>query len=132
MLPEVDANFTIVTQSSQPSKTFKLNTDKSIVLGNVDKLEALKQAIYIYLNIERYESIIYSWNIGVQTSDLIGEDYDYVCSELERRITNALTYDDRINSVDSFSFAPNKDSLTISFTVNTIYGNVDATKEVDI
>jgi hypothetical protein len=131
LLPETDANITIVTQSDQPSKTFKLNTDKSIVLGTTDKLEALEQAIYLYLNIERYENIIYSWNIGVQTSDLIGEDYDYVCSELERRIGNALTYDDRINSVDSFSFTQNKDSLTVNFTVNTIYGNVDATKEVD-
>lgn len=132
MLPETDSNLNFVTQSSQSSKTFKLNTDKNVITGIVDKIEALKQSIYIYLGIERFENLIYSWNIGLQTKDLIGEDYPYVCSELKRRISDCLTYDDRINSVDSFSFSKNKDNLSISFTVCTIYGNVNVTKEVDI
>jgi len=131
MLPEVDSNLTIVTQS-QPSKTFKLNTSKSKVVGYVDEIEALKQAMLLMLSVERFENLIYTWNYGVQTSDLIGEDYPYVCSELKRRIEEALVQDDRINSVDSFSFAKNKNNFTISFTANTIYGDINASKEVDI
>lgn len=131
MLPEIDTNLTIITQS-QPSKTFKLNISKNKVVGTVDEIEALKQTIFLMLSVERFESLIYTWNYGVQTSDLIGEDYSYVCSELKSRISAALVYDDRINSVDSFSFSKNKENLTISFVVNTIYGDINASKEVDI
>jgi hypothetical protein len=131
MLPEIDTNLTIITKS-QPSKTFKLNISKNKVVGTVDEIEALKQTIFLMLSVERFENLIYSWNYGVQTNDLIGEDYSYVCSELKSRISAALVYDDRINSVDSFSFSKNKENLIVSFVVNTIYGDINASKEVDI
>lgn len=131
MLPEIDTNLNIVTKS-QPSKTFKLNISKNKVVGTVDEIEALKQTIFLMLSVERFENLIYTWNYGVQTSDLIGEDYSYVCSELKSRISAALVYDDRINSVDSFSFSKNKENLIVSFVVNTIYGDINASKEVDI
>lgn len=131
MLPEVDSNLNFVTQS-QPSKTFKLNTSNNNIAGYVDEIEALKQTIYLILGVERFENLIYSWNYGVETKDLIGEDYPYVCSELKRRIGDALTQDDRINSVDSFSFEKNKNNLTVNFTVNTVYGDINTSKEVDL
>lgn len=131
MLPEIDTNLSIITQI-QPSKTFKLNISKNKVVGTVDEIEALKQTIFLMLSVERFENLIYTWNYGVQTSDLIGEDYSYVCSELKSRISAALVYDNRINSVDSFSFSKNKENLTISFVVNTIYGDINTNKEVDI
>ena len=131
MLPEVDSNLNIVTQI-QSSKTFKLNADKNIINSYVDELEALKQTIYLILSIERYENLIYSWNYGMETKDLIGEDYSYVCSELKRRIAEALTQDDRINSVDSFLFEKNKGKVHVTFTAHTIYGDTDEEAEVSI
>jgi len=131
MLPEIDNNLNIVTQV-QPSKTFKLNTDKNIINSYVDEIEALKQTIYLILSIERYENLIYSWNYGMETKDLIGEDYSYVCSELKRRIAEALIQDDRINSVDSFLFEKNKNKVQATFTVHSILGDIETDKEVDI
>lgn len=131
MLPEIDSNLTFEIQE-QPSKTFKLNTDKNIINGTINELEAVKQAIYLILNIERYEYLIYSWNYGFETKDLIGEEYSYVCSELKRRIEEALVQDDRINSVDSFSFEKNKGKVHVTFTAHTKFGDTEEGAEVNI
>lgn len=40
----------------------------------------------------------------MELQDLIGKPMDYVMVEVERRITEALTQDDRIDSVDNFEF----------------------------
>lgn len=131
MLPEIDSNLNLMTEI-QTSKTFKLNTSKNTLVGYIDKLDAVKQAIYLILNIERYECLIYSWNYGFETKDLIGEEYSYVCSEIKRRIEEALTQDTRIESVDAFSFEKNKGKVHVTFTTHTIYGDAETETEVII
>lgn len=54
----------------------------------------------------------------------------YIAPELEQRITEALTQDQRILSVDAFSFETKRSSMLVSFTVHTIFGDVKAEKEV--
>ena len=114
----------------QPSKTFRLKG--GTVAGWADGLEAVKQAVYCVLNTERYESILYSWNYGVELKNLYGKPMGYVKSEVKRRITEALTQDDRIESVDSFSFTSSGRNLAVSFTVHTALGNFEAGKEVRV
>lgn len=116
----------------QPSKTYKIDLDKSKIRGYIDELEAVKQAVYKILNTERYKYLIYSWNYGIELEDLFGEPIPYVYSELKRRIEEALVQDDRINSVDSFSFENKKGVVLATFTVHTIYGDIDADKEVTV
>ncbi|EGT4205726.1 DUF2634 domain-containing protein, partial [Clostridioides difficile] len=70
----------------EPSKTFKLHIEKSKIDGICDDVEALKQTIFLILNTERYQHLIYSWNYGVELNDLIGEPISFVIPELERRI----------------------------------------------
>ena len=114
------------------SKTYKMNGDNS-VQGYTDKLEAVKQAIYKILNTERYKYIMYSWNYGVELEDLFGEPISYVCPELERRITEALTWDSRINSVSDFAFdLSKKGTVQVSFIVHTVYGDIQTEKAVSI
>ncbi|NLY79821.1 MAG: DUF2634 domain-containing protein, partial [Lysinibacillus sp.] len=86
----------------QPSKNYKLLVDKNRCIGFTDEIEAMKQAIFLMLSIERYEHIIYSWNYGVQLKDLFGMPTSYVASEAPRRIRECLLNDDRIIEVDSF------------------------------
>lgn len=116
----------------QPSKTYKIDLDKSKIKGYIDEIEAIKQSIYKILNTERYKYLIYSWNYGIELEDLFGEPIPYVYSELKRRISEALTQDDRIESVDAFSFTNKKGVVSATFTVHTIYGDVDAEKEVTV
>ena len=64
--------------------------------------------------------------------DLYGEPVSYVCPELERRITEALTWDDRIKSVDSFEFnISKKGEILVTFTAHTAFGDVIAEKVVN-
>lgn len=115
-----------------PTYTHKLNIDSNNIMGFADGLDAMKQAIYLILNIERYEHIIYSWNYGIEVADLFGKPTDYVLPELIRRITEALTQDERIISVDAFSFDVAKGKVQTSFIVRTIFGEIEAEKVVSI
>lgn len=126
----LNAEFRII---EQPSRTYKMNlNEESTVKGYTENLEAMKQAIYKILNTERYEYIMYSWNYGVELKDLFGEPTSFVCPELERRITEALTWDKRITGVTDFEFDTSKKSVvSVSFKVSTIYGDIDAEKEVN-
>lgn len=117
---------------TQGSKNYKMHLESKIINGFCDKLDAMKQVIYKILNTERYQHIIYSWNYGIELQDLFGESVTYVCPELERRITEALVHDDRIDSVDNFEFDTSvKGIVKAKFTVHTIFGNVDAEKVVN-
>ena len=117
---------------TQPSKNYKLHIDYNVINGFCDGLEAMKQVVYKILNTERYQYIIYSWNYGVELRDLYGEPFTYVCPEIQRRITEALIQDDRIESVDNFEFdTSEKRTVKATFTVHTIFGNVESEKVVN-
>ncbi|HDX7541959.1 DUF2634 domain-containing protein [Clostridioides difficile] len=116
----------------EPSKTFILHIEKNRVDGICDDVEALKQTIFLILNTERYQHLIYSWNYGVELNDLIGEPISYVIPELERRIKEALIQDDRIENVDNFQFENIKGKVHCKFTVYSKYGNIKAEKVVSV
>lgn len=116
----------------ETSHTYKLDLNNSTIAGYVDDLEAMKQAIYLILNIERYEYLIYSWNYGIELNDLYGQPIPFVLPELKRRITEALVQDSRILGVDNFSFEINKGKVHATFTVHTIFGDVEAERVVTI
>ena len=113
-----------------PSKTYKLDIENNRLAGYTDSLDAIKQAIYLILNTERYEYLIYSWDYGLEMNDLYGKEMYYVMSEVQRRIIDALSQDDRITSVDNFQVTRNRNSLSVTFTAHTIYGDVNNSTEV--
>jgi len=133
MIPSISAfpkqNLKIV---NQPTNTYKINLQNNQVYGGIDGKEAMIQAIYKILSTERYQYVIYSWNYGIELADLYGEAVSYVYPELERRITEALTWDHRIKHVDNFKFdSPNKGEVCVSFMVHTIFGAIELEKVVN-
>ena len=115
-----------------PTYTYKMRSDSNRIQGHTDRLDAMKQAIFKILSTERYQYQMYSWNYGVEFLDLYGEPVSYVCPELERRITEALTWDKRIKSVDNFEFdTSEKGEVRVSFVVRTLFGNIDIEKVVN-
>ena len=125
----LDQDFEMETQ---PSLTYKMETQPSHVRGYADGLEAVRQAVYKIIMTERYQYIMYSWNYGVELASLFGEPVTYVCPELKRRISEALLWDDRIQSVDGFAFDfPRKGIVHVAFTAHTVFGEVQADREVD-
>ncbi len=130
MIPSVtgflEQDFEIETQ---PTNTYKMELESSLIRGYTDGQEAMKQAIFKILSTERYQYVMYSWNYGIELIDLYGEPVSYVCPELERRITEALTWDERIESVDNFEFdTSKKGEVLVTFTAHTIFGDVTAEK----
>lgn len=120
-----------LTIEDLPSLNYRMDFAENIN-GKVDNLEAMKQVIYKILMTERYKHLIYSWNYGIEIGNLIGKPVDYVKSEAERLIKEALLQDERIKAVDTFSFDTSKrHELLITFTVHTIYGDASAERTVN-
>ena len=124
--PFLERNFEI---KKQPTQTYRMDMENRLVQGYTDGLEAMIHKIILT---ERYQYMMYSWNYGIELLDLMGEPVSYVCPELERRISEALLCDDRIEGVDHFTFdVSQKGVVHISFTVHTVFGEVKAEREVN-
>jgi hypothetical protein len=132
MIPQGAGEINIQDYAEPTSRTYKLNINKETISGYIDEREAMRQAIYLILNIERYDYLIYSWNYGIELKDLFGQPTFYVMAELERRITEALTADSRITGVDNFEITREGKKVHAKFTVHTIFGDIEAEKVVMI
>jgi hypothetical protein len=105
------------------TKTFVINTLDECMGGKIDGIEALKQSIYMMLNTEADQHIIYPYTYGMKTIDLIGKPSYYVVGVLPNRITETLMKDTRITNVSDFEFEINRNKLTVKFTVHSVYGD---------
>ena len=82
---------------------------------------------------ERFVSIFYSGNYLIELKDLFGQPVSYVCPELERRITDALLWDKRIESVGNFEFDLSKKGVvSVRFNVQTVFGSFESERQVNI
>ena len=88
--------------------------------------EALKMWIYKAILTPRYTHFIYSWDYGQDLDELIGQGYeqDYIKSEVERRITECLLVNEKITRCHGFDINLINDTLHITFTAETIFGEV--------
>ena len=94
-------------------------------------LDAVAQDVRFALSTDRYKWPIMCSNFGVTFDDLIGTDYNYIRSEVVRRIRDALSIDDRILQVDDFQFTPLEDSgILISCVVQTTFGDVSVSTTI--
>ncbi len=128
MLPN-SANYEILSNydtTEQSNMTYKLDREnKRIVAVFEDYEEIIRQAVYLALLTERYDYAMYSWNYGVELSDLFGRERQYVVPMLMSRIKEALLQDDRILNVTNFKFNIKRSIYNVSFTVITKYSDVD-------
>lgn len=133
---EIDSDFDLETE---PSLTYGMQmndvSDKdNTFLGTVDDVDAIKQAILKIINTERYEYEIYSWDYGVELQDLVGKSMTYVLSEIEQRIEDAVTADDRIDKIEDFNaVAIDKHTIYVSFTAVTVQQDeIEIESEVEV
>lgn len=87
--------------------------------------DAVIQWIRLTLGTERYFYNQFSWDYGSELETLIGreESKEYIESEVNRMITDALSVNDAIEGITDMTISTEKDSLYAEFTVNTIYGS---------
>ena len=123
-LPDIIGFDTDIQLTSRPSRTWIIDRN-TMQVGFMDEgLEAVRQAVEIALNVERFQWQIYNTNFGNELEELVGDDADYIQSELPRMVNDALSVDDRVIDTADYVFSVNGDSMTVSFTVNTVYGQI--------
>lgn len=124
-LPEVIGFDTDIVIASQPSKTWIIDRNTMQVAYMDDSLEAVRQAVEIALDVERFRWTIYSANFGSELDELIGQDEALITAEIPRLVEGALSQDDRIVQVEDYVFTrTGPDSMHVSFTVRTVYGDL--------
>lgn len=122
-LPESVGFDVALDYTEQPSRTFLIDWPSKRIMGMDSGLAAMRQTVDTILQTERFAWQIYSSRFGRELEDLIGEEYDYVVSELPRRIEEALSVDNRILSVGEFEFSQQGgDTVACKFKVVTVFG----------
>ena len=115
----------------KPTRTFLIDWSSKQVAGKDEGLPAMRQAVEIILQNERFRWQIYSSDFGSELENLVGEERDYIESELPRRIEDAFSGDSRILTVENFVFTEKiPGELSCSFDVKTVYGTL--TEEVSV
>lgn len=113
----------------QPTNTFLIDWSSRQIAGMDSGLSAMRQAVEIMLQNERFRWQIYDSNFGAELEGLTGEDYSYIVSEFPRRVKDAFSVDNRIVSVDNFVFNDlGSGKMLITFDVRTVFGSI--TEEV--
>jgi len=114
------------------TKTYRIDWDNGRIYGTVDGLEALAQHCKKMLLTPRFRFPIYDEDIGSEHASLIGADVpeEYIQSDIERMIYDALIDDDRVSDITNFTQEIIGQIRTVQFTVESIYGEM--TMEVGI
>ncbi len=131
-LPEGIAFPENLSFESEPGRTWYIDQKTQRIVGECDGYIACRQAVEIILRTERYKWLIYLPSSGTEYEDLIGLDPGYVMVEIQRRIKDALFMDSRIVDVTDWAFKVSAESLTMSFVVRTVFGDIEETMEVEL
>lgn len=125
LAPNVNLSIDTEQQDIQTSKTYRLMGNR--IIGVIDGIEALEQAIYKIINTERFQYLIYDSNYGIEKHSIMNGNYtkELIEIELKRNIRDALLEDERILDVKDFKFNFNSDDVNIEFVVDSVFGKLD-------
>ncbi len=111
----------------ETSRTYKLDLDSGRIIGFVDDLDAVEQAIRKAVATPRFDCLIYDDQYGSETgcADMaLGATEEYRRSAIEGFIRDALSQDTRILEVGEFEIEFVDDEAYVSFSVSTIFGEI--------
>ena len=133
MLPQsnIDLSQGIVFQD-QPSLTWIADPVTNRLRGRGDNWIAVRQAVEVIVNVERFKWQIYTPNFGTDYDGLLGTEPGYAASELRRRLEDAFLPDNRILGIRDYAYTFKDVSLTVTFTVDTVFGDVTSGMEVKL
>ena len=78
MIPKIELLDEEFEVEEMPTYTHRYDfTKENNVRNYTDNIEAMKQAVFLILNIERYKHVIYSWDYGIELADLFGRAISY-------------------------------------------------------
>jgi len=133
MIPVATNSLLNLTVTTRPSLTYGWDSDNNRIIGKIDGQRSILQYVKKVLLTQRYSFPTNSGNYGSETEKLVGKDYDYIISEVERIIKETLLVDDRIQNISNFKTKlEGNDTMLISFRVNSVNGDIFVESEVRI
>lgn len=120
-------------EDEETSRTYRLDLDAGRIIGIVDELEAVEQAIRKAIATPRFDCLIYDDQYGSETAGAdmaIGATREYMRTAIEGFIRDALSQDTRILEIGDFDIEFEDDNAYVSFSVSTIFGEVELDREV--
>ena len=120
-----------VLGNNEVTKTYKVDTYNKRIVGTTDGQSAMEQAILKNLDTERFSYVIYSPNYAMELIRYIGQDLEYLQSDLQRTLEECLLVDNRVYSITNLVIEQvDIDSVKINFDVETTEGVLNITKEI--
>lgn len=119
---------TITGAAELPSKTYRLDLDKGRIVGKVDGISAVNQAIRKAIITPRFKCLIYDNQYGNEGEAAVTSKdatRGYTEATLEGFIVDALRPDTRILSVSDFKTEFDGDWVRVSFLAETIFGAIE-------
>ena len=120
---------TEVTEAQEkPSLTYKLDLDKGRIVGTVDGLEAVNQAIRKAIITPRFKCLIYDNQYGSEIeATVIDKDAtpELIEAVIPGFVKDALKPDTRRLKVYDFAFEFKGESAYIFFRADTIFGETE-------
>ncbi len=116
---------TVTEAQEKPSLTYRLDLSAGRIVGLVDGLTAVNQAIHKAIITPRFKCLIYDNQYGSEVEDaIIAKDAtpEYIETVVEGFIRDALLPDTRILDVYNFEIEFKEDAAYIAFQADTIYG----------
>jgi len=117
----------VAEATEKPSLTYRLDLENGRIVGKVDGLEAVEQAIRKAIITPRFKCLIYNHQYGSEIEEaIIAKDAtpEYTVAAAEGFVVDALRPDTRILSVEKFKTEFAEDGAHFSFTANTIFGSI--------
>ena len=125
---EDDEEFEDLKEETMTPKEYGIDFKTGQLTGRVvEGKEAIKVWIWLALQTPRYRHSIYTWDYGNEFEALIGNGYtkEYIDAEAQRMTEDCLLVNENIQSITEFNVDMERDVLTISFTANTLYGDIE-------
>lgn len=120
-------------EEEQPSLTYRLDLENGHIYGKIDEIEAVKQAIAKAIKTPRFKCLLYDDQYGSEIAEtIIAQDAtpEYIVTAVEGFINDALLPDTRIlGDVYDVNVDLSRDKATVSFKVNTIFGEASVEEE---
>lgn len=118
----------VVEETEKPSKTYRLDLDAGRIVGSIDGIEAVNQAIRKAIITPRFKCLIYDNQYGSEVTEaVIAKDAspEYIEAVIPGFVKDALKPDTRILDVYDFDFEFKGDGAYIFFRADTIYGETE-------
>lgn len=114
-------------------KEYGMNFSTGQLTGKiVEGIEAIKVWVWNCLHTERYRHAIYSWQYGSEYEQYIGQTVsdEYLQSDCQTETEDALMVNPYITGIDDFEASMDGDKLSISFKLETSFGDTEVDTSV--